>query len=149
MTYKEWKGHGVSYCFRWNGINDIFDTNRFPPKFKSFSDLLNMGNERDAAQVAKDVFTDCMRLVAEDMIERNEIFIFPVQGFGYMKISNTANVRRPDYVYDIESDGKIYTPRIKLDPRIRENNKRHYRVRFNKVLRNRMADLILNGHKYS
>ena len=67
---------------------------------------------------------------------------------GYIKISNTANTKRFDYKYNVNTEGKIFTPRIKLDKRIHEINRKHYKVRFNQVLRQKMYELINDGHKY-
>jgi hypothetical protein len=106
-----------------------------------------MKQEREAKKMAKDVFTDFMTAVADEMINNN-YFVFPRRGFGYMTISNTANPEREDYIYDIDTGGKIYSPRIKISEDVFTTPKRNYKVRFNQVLRNKMYNNIINGRKY-
>lgn len=149
MKYKRWEAFGFGYSFKINYIDDVFDLERFKKRsFKNFKELLGKPTEREAKQIAKNVFTSFLKLMVDDLIENNEIFVFPIRTFGYTKISNTANTRRKDYVYDILSDGKIWTPKLFLDERILKNNKKHFKLRFNQNIRNRMRELIESGHKY-
>jgi len=149
MKYRTWINRGFRFGYKVNLLDDVLDIKRFTKRtFSSFKDLFKLDRERKAKKLAKDIFTDFLRLLAEDLIENNNIFVFPEKNFGYVKISNTANASRKDYVYNIESDGKIFTPRIKLDKRIFNRTKKHYKIRFNQLLRCKMFDLITSGHKY-
>jgi len=129
-----------------NGINDVFNTKRFP--FSEFKELTGEVDERAAQQKAKNIFKDFLKLVADDIILENNIFILPVRGMGYIMIKRCENLDRDDYVYQFHSDGKIFTSRFKINDEYRERTKKIFKFRFNQVNRNRMADLIINGHKY-
>ena len=149
MQYKQWESTGISYAFKLNLLDDVLDLDRFDKRsFKDFKELLRLDKERQAKRLAKKIYTDFLKLVAQDLIVNNDMFVMPMKGFGYIKVSNTANPNREDYVYDIESDGKIWCPRLRVDQEIQKKNKRHYKVRFNQTLRIQMADMILKGHKY-
>lgn len=149
MKYKRWESFGFGYTFKVNYLDDVLDLNRFKKRsFKDFKELLDKPTEREAKKLAKDVFTSFLKLLVVDLIENNEIFILPIRNFGYIKISNTANHRRKDYVYDIMSDGKIWTPKVFLHERVIKRNKKHIKLRFNQKIRIRMAELIQSGHKY-
>ena len=149
MRYKQFTNNDASYAYKVNSLSDVLDLKSFSKRsFNSFKSLLGMKTEAEAKKVATDVFNSFLDKLSKDLIEENNIFIFPSPGFGYLKISNTANDNRPDYVYDIESDGKIFTPRLKINKEITQRNKKHYRLRFNTKLRTRMYQLIKSGHKY-
>ena len=149
MKYKRWEKFGFGYSFRINYIDDVLDLDRFKKRsFKDFKELLGKPTEREAKQIAKNVLTSFLKLVVTDLIENNEIFIFPLKDFGYVKISNTANPRRKDYFYDILSEGKIWTPKLFLNKDLIKKNKKHYKFRFTQEIRIRMAELIKSGHKY-
>lgn len=149
MKYKRWCSLFHGHTFKVNYIDDVLDLERFTKRsFTDFKGLLGMPREREAKQKAKDVLTSFLKVLAQDLIVNNEIFIFPVRNFGYVKITNTANPRRKDYFYDIESEGKIFTPKLTLDNRLLKINKKHYKLRFNQVLRIQMMNLIQSGHKY-
>jgi len=149
MKYKTWEAYGNQFTYKVNLLDDVLDLTRFKNRpFVDFKEVLKMPREREAKKLAKDVFTFFLKRLAEDLIYENDIFVLPLPSFGYIKVANTANPRRKDYFYDIESDGKIWTPRIKLDPMNIRRTKKHYKVRFNRDLRNKMQDLIESGHKY-
>jgi len=149
MKYKMWKYKGKKFSFKVNYLDDVLNILRFKKRtFKDFKDLFNIDRERKAKKLAKDIFTDFLKTLSTDLIENNNIFVLPERNMGYVKISNTANPKRYDYTYNVNTEGKIFTPRIKLDKRIHERNKKHYKVRFNQLLRQRMFELINDGHKY-
>lgn len=149
MRYKQFESVDISYAYKINSISDVLDLSRFPKRsFDNYKSLFNMKTEVEAKKLATDIFVAFLKKLAYQIIEENDIYIFPANGFGYIKISNTADPKRPDYVYHIESDGKIWTPRLKLDPELNKRNKKRYKFRFNEPLRKRMAELIRNGHKY-
>lgn len=136
----------IDFVYSINGINDVFNTKRFP--FSEFKELTGEVDERAAQQKAKNIFKDFLKLVADDIILENNIFILPVRGMGYIMIKRCENLDRDDYVYQFHSDGKIFTSRFKINDEYRERTKKIFKFRFNQVNRNRMADLIINGHKY-
>ena len=149
MRYKYFERDGICFTFKINSVEDTLDLNRFKRRsFKDFKEVLKMNRERAAKKLAKDMVVSLLKRISHDLIYNNEIFIFPIPAFGYVKISNTANFNREDYVYDIESDGKIWTPKFKVNPDIWKKNKKHYKIRFNQTLRQKMFDLIQTGHKY-
>jgi hypothetical protein len=149
MKYKTWESFGTKFTFTVNMLDDVLDLNRFRRRsFTDFKTLLKVKREREAKKIAKDVFTAFLKKMSEDLIYENDIFVLPIPSFGYIKVSNTANPRRKDYFFDIESDGKIWTPKIKLNPENLRRTKKHYKVRFNQKLRNEMQVLIESGHKY-
>lgn len=149
MKYKRWESFGFGYTFKINYIDDVLNVERQKKRsFTDFKELLGLHREREAKQKAKDVFTDFLKLLADDLIDNNEIFVFPKRGFGYIKIANTANPRRKDYFYDIESEGKIFTPKLLLDKSVLRITRKHYKLRFNQNLRIKMYLKISQGHKY-
>jgi hypothetical protein len=149
MKYKRWYCLDHAYTHKVNYIDDVFDLKRFKKRsFTDFKELLNMPKEREAKQKAKNVLTSFLKTLAQDIIVKNEIFVLPCVNFGYIKITNTADPRRKDYFYDIESEGKIFTPKLTLDNRVVKMNKKHYKLRFNQNLRIQMMNLIKSGHKY-
>ena len=149
MRYNQFTFGGISYAYKINSISDVLDTNRFKKRsFNSYKELLNMRRETEAKKVATDVFVSFLKKLSEDLMVENNIYVFPSPGFGYIKISNTADVDRDDYVYDIESEGKIWTPRVKINSEITKRSKKHYKLRFNLNLRRKMFKLIQEGHKY-
>jgi len=149
MKHKRWENRGFNYTYRVNYLDDVLDIDRFKKrKFTDFKELFKTNRERKAKKLGKDIFTDFLKLLSQDLIENNDIFVFPEKNFGYIKVTNTANSNRKDYRYNIESEGKIFTPRIKLDNRLLKRNKKHYKVRFNQKLRHKMYELITDGHKY-
>ena len=107
-----------------------------------------MKRETEAKKLATDVFISFLKKLADDLIMENNIYIFPSPAFGYIKISNTADSNRDDYVYDIDSEGKIWTPKVKINSDITKRSKKHYKLRFNLKLRQKMFKLIQEGHKY-
>jgi hypothetical protein len=150
MRYEQFTSGDISYAYKINTISDVLDLKRFKKRsFNNFKELLKKNTEVEAKKLARDVFVSFLKKLSQDLIVENDIFVFPAPGFGYIKISNTADANREDYVYDIESNGKIWTPRMKLDPNIVKRNKKHYKLRFNEKLRNQMFELIQNGHKYA
>ena len=149
MKHKTWINKGFKFVYRVNYLDDVLDINRFKKrKFADFKDLFKMDRERKAKKLGKDIVTDFLKLLSEDLIDNNDIFVFPEKNFGYIKVTDTANSNRKDYIYNVDSEGKIFTPRIKLDDRIVKRNKKHYKVRFNQALRHKMYENITNGHKY-
>jgi len=146
---KYWKNEDGGFFYKINYLDDILDISRFKKRrFKDFKELLKLRTEREAKKKAKDVFTDFLECMSEDLIEQNDAFVLPIIKMGYLKISDTADPKRIDFRYDQTAGGKIYTPRLKLDKRITLKNKKHYRVRFNQKIRMKMFQLIQNGHKY-
>lgn len=149
MRYKQFESADISYAYKINSISDVLDIKRFPKRsFTNYKTLFNKQTEAEAKKLATDIFIAFLKKLAYQLIEENDIYILPANGFGYIKISNTADPKREDYVYDIESDGKIWTPRLKLDPELNKRNKKTYKFRFNQTLRHRMFELIKQGHKY-
>lgn len=150
MIYKQFTNDEISYAFKVNSISDVLDLNRFNKRsFSSFKELLKMKRETEAKKLAKDILVSFLKKLSQDLIVENNIYIFPSPKFGYIKVSNTADSSREDYVYDIESDGKIFTPKLRIDPKLVLRNKKHYKLRFNGTLRMQMFNLIQNGHKYN
>jgi len=149
MKHKTWTNKGFKFAYRVNYLDDVLDISRFTKrKFTDFKDLFKMDRERKAKKLGKDIVTDFLKLLSEDLIDNNDIFVFPEKNFGYIKVTDTSNSNRKDYIYNVSSEGKIFTPRIKLDDRIVKRNKKHYKVRFNQTLRNKMYEKIIDGHKY-
>jgi len=150
MIYKQFTSDDISYAFKVNSISDLLDLDRFEKRsFGSFKELLKMDRETEAKKLAKDIFVSFLKKLSQDLIVENDIYIFPSPKFGYIKISNTADRKREDYVYDIDSDGKIFTPKLRIDPALVKRSKKHYKLRFNGTLRMQMYNLIQNGHKYN
>lgn len=149
MRYEQFESADISYAYKVNTIKDVLDLKRFPKRsFVNYKTLFNKRTEVEAKKLATDIFVAFLKKLAYQLIEENDIYIFPANGFGYIKISNTADPNREDYVYDIESEGKIWTPKLTLDPELNKRNKKTYKLRFNQPLRQKMYDMIKAGHKY-
>jgi len=141
-----WYTEGSFYYVR-NNVSDILNINRFKAPFTSFKEVTKESTERKGKQIAKDMFTDMMSMMAEDLI-KNDYFIFPKKNFGYITITDTADPNRKDYVYNIETGGSIYSPIMKLNKLAFKTAKRNYKLRFNQYYRNIMCNKINDGNKY-
>jgi len=149
MRYEQFVNDDATYAYKINSLSDVLSLDNFKKRsFSSYKDLLGTKTESEAKSIATHVFNSFLSKLSTDLIENNEIFVFPSPGFGYLKVSNTANENRSDYIYDIESDGRVFTPRLKINQEITKRNKKHYRLRFNTRLRTKMYHLIKSGHKY-
>lgn len=132
-----------------NTVTDILDLKRFKRrKFKGFKNLVGINYERQAAVKAKEIFNDFLMLMGQDLVDNNDCYVLAKRGFGYINVANIANPNSPDYVYNIETDGKIYGPKLKLDIRIMRFTRLHFRVEFGKELQTRLESQVAAGHKY-
>ena len=139
---------GLTFHYQVYSLMDIFNMKFFPTKrFSSFKNLLGMKVENSACNKAKKVFTDFLDLMSNDLIEKNDKFVFPKKGFGTIFITDMADRNHPNYFYNIETDGKIYSMKISSYPLIRKS-KKHYWISLEKPKRIKMMKLIKSGHKY-
>tara|TARA_Y100001956_G_C4099600_1_gene176977 strand:- start:610 stop:1053 length:444 start_codon:yes stop_codon:yes gene_type:complete len=141
-----WFDTGSFYYIR-NNVEDILNIKRFKSPFKSFKEVCRTKTERKGKQIAKDMFTDMMQMIADDLI-KNDYFVLPRKNFGYMTIADTADPNRKDYVYSIETSGSVYSPILKLSKKELKTAKKNYKLRFNQHYRNIMCNEINNGGKY-
>ena len=141
-----WYREGSFYHVR-NNMEDILNVNRFKAPFKDFKEITKEKTERKGKQIAKDMFTDMMGMIADDLIN-NDYFVFPKRKFGYITITDTADPERDDYIYNISTGGSIYTPIIKLERSSLKTAKKNYKLRFNQYYRNIMCKEINDGRKY-
>lgn len=150
MRYEQFNSDGISYACLINSISDVLDLKRFQKRsFDNYRTLLKKSTEAEASKLATDIFVLFLKKLSYSLIEENDIYVFPFKDFGYLKISNMANPNREDYVYDINSDGKVWAPKLKLNNELNKINKKKYKFRFNEKLRMRMFELIKQGHKYA
>ena len=150
MKYEQHISDVASYSYRVNFLGDVLDLKRFKNRdFKDFKELFGTNRERKATVFAKQIFNDFLELMIDDLIYNNNIYLFPKLEFGYIKISDIANPNNPNYVFNIETDGKIFGPKIKLDKRILRKTRMHFNIEFGKEIQEKFNKELAAGHKYS
>lgn len=132
-----------------NNIDDLVNSHSWGKRScSSVKKAMEMDNEREARQKAKDMFCDMMGMVAEDMVERNNTFVFPRREFGFMYIGNVRRLS-PHYPYVVRFDGFMPGGRVVLSNKIRQINRgRFYRFKLIRRRHARIMRLMENGHRY-
>jgi len=139
---------GLTFHYQIYSLMDIFNMKLFPTyRFVSFKTILNHKVENTACNKAKKIFIDFLDLMSNDLIEKNDTFIFPKKGFGIMKVMNTADKNHPGYFYNIDTEGKIYSIQIS-SYQLRTKTKKYFWCSLEKPKRIKMMRLIKSGHKY-
>ncbi len=137
------------FFYKSNRIDDLFDHNRFYSlSLDEIKKLTGKTTEREAKKVCKDLFTEMMEMISVDIIENNDCFVFPLVKMGYIGISETTDIDREDYVFNIDTGGKTYGSRIVLDKRNLKRNKKHYRFRLTRENHIKLQEAIENGMRY-
>lgn len=132
-----------------NNVRDLFDKKRFKPKnFKDLKSLTGDDGDKKALYRCVRMFKYFIKLVADDMVNNRDAFIFPFVDFGYMSVADTTDTDSPRYRYNHDTEGRNYTGRIYLTDRIRKYNKKHYCLRLNRTYRKQIFELVKNGLKY-
>ena len=68
MKYRTWINRGFRFGYKVNLLDDVLDIKRFTKRtFSSFKDLFKIDRERKAKKLAKDIFTDFLKLLADDL----------------------------------------------------------------------------------
>lgn len=144
---------GVDYFYKINYLDDLLDRKRnYSHEFTSLREIFDMesGREREAIKKAKPIVNDLMLMIAHDLIENNDFFVFPAEKFGYMKIRLTRKEDGIDYPFWFETNGDYYTMRIIIDPRITDRTGKEHLVQISQKLRKRLDEKILiEGFRYS
>lgn len=74
-----------------NSTSDILDIKRFQAPFKSWRQLFgryDVATEREAKIRAKRIFIRCLQLIADDLIDREDIFLLPERESGVLLIGD-------------------------------------------------------------
>lgn len=114
----------------------------------NYKDVFGTRTEREGMQKAKDMFTDMMILMSDDLIYNNCAVVFPYMKFGYMSVGDIHAENMKDYEFDINTDGKEYGLKIMLDERIGRYNKKKFKAKFVRPLKNKVKELVIKGHSY-
>lgn len=106
---------------------------------------------RENRQMAKDLFCGMMQMVAEDMVERADVFVLPRKDFGVMRIgdiSNDAGGFR--YIGMVNHNFRYFGGKLFLDKIIRRvNGGKLYRFKMVRPLHQRLLDRINEGVTYA
>lgn len=151
--------HTVRYEFKglvvWarkNNLDDVFDTKRFfHKKLRSFRDLFDTRTEREGVTIAKNLLVRMGELMMADMIANNDIFIFPKQEFGYLRIGKLGRyMDTSNMEYSIEYDGENYGGLCILDTLVHRSLGSRM-VRFKPVgpWMRKIYDLRAEGHRWT
>ena len=151
MKHKKFLGYNntglVTLRYEVNNLDDLFNTKRF--EFDDyFMHMFQTKNERTGIKKAKDLFTEMMEMIAEDMIYNNSVFIFPYPRFGDMWVADIGNRGILNYRYNIDTDGAVYSLKIGISNRIREKSKVFHRGRFNEINQKKLNKMVQVGHRY-
>lgn len=140
---------GFRFKYFVSNVNDYIklEKDKKTEVISSYKKIFKVDREKKAQQLAKDMFTDMMKMMAADMIERNDAVVFPYRNFGYMCVSDVSSkIKNPRF--DVLSGGKIYGLKLGLDHKVWETSNKFYRGRFNQENRHRIMNLVQKGHKY-
>lgn len=140
-----------------NNVDDLIDLDDNPyldvDSFVEFFSIEGLTTERAAKQKARNIITDFFRMVAEDLIENNDVFVFPQYRFGRMYVGDVSGLTWKGYHRNvgknmIDAGGK--TPGLKLiiNGKTNRYSSKMYRGKFNRVNSNRITNKVLQGHKY-
>ena len=99
---------GVKFV-RKNNLDDVLDLDRFRLRsFKDYKSLLKTRTEVAGERLAKKLLRRMLQMMMTDLLE-NDIFVFPEQKFGYLRIGNLRNFKSDDeYPWDPRYDGAVY-----------------------------------------
>lgn len=137
-----------------NNLDDVFDPDKFHAGgIRSFRKFLNMACERAARQVAKNLFKRMCEMMAEDMLQHNDAFMFPSKSFGFIRIGDMVDHKLEDRLKVDEFERAIYGGPyggIAVLSSIMRGVTGNTRLRF-KLTQERMAqmlDLRDRGHRW-
>lgn len=146
-TFKE-KTTGLEIKYLIANVDDLIDLKKNRTySINNYKEIFGVDRERKAKQLAKDMFTDMMKMMADDMIEKNYAIVFPYHKFGYMSVADNSKIN-PEFNFNIETNGHGSGLKLCLDHRIGRNSKKLYRARFVQPLRQKVAEMERAGHKY-
>lgn len=117
-------------------------------EIEKYKDVFNTKTEREGVQKAKDMFTDMMIMMADDMIHSNYAIVFPYKEFGFMYVGDVSMPDHPNYQFDIETNGKVNGLVLRLHQRLNRFNNKFYKGKFVRPLKNKVYELTKNGHAY-
>lgn len=101
--------------------------------------------------LVREIAEEFLDMVVYDMIENNDIFIFPIWNFAYSTIENICNDRHADYKYDIiNGSDRFYQPVIKGDGMFKRINGifPNYIMRFIGKTQEFFESVTTKGHYY-
>lgn len=139
---------GIDIKYMIANVDDLVDLKKNRTySIKNYKEIFGVDRERKGKQLAKDMFTDMMKMMADDMIEKNYAVVFPYHKFGYMSVADNSKINK-SFNFNIETSSHGSGLKLYLDPKIGKNNKKLYRARFVRPLRHKVAALERAGHKY-
>jgi hypothetical protein len=151
MKYKKYrcKNNNLDFYFEIANVEDIVKIRQDigNGKIKSYREVFKTKTERQALKKAKDMFTDMMKLMADDLIYNNYAIVFQYLNFGYMSVAEVKN-EYENYKFDIETQGKQYGLRLFLSPDIGRANKKRYKGKFVRTQKEKLKEQISKGHTY-
>lgn len=90
-----------------------------------------------------------LKELKNDLIYNNDTFIFPEKGFGFVYITDKTNVNSDKFMFNFETEGKTYGPKLFLNKELVKRNKRLYRMRFTQTGRKQIKEQIAKKHYYA
>lgn len=150
MKKKVFINGGIKTKYVVLNVEDLVGLDYHKPKstkYKSYKELFGMKTERKALQLAKNIFTEMMAMVAEDMLNGDE-YILPYHGLGMLKIMPMKGIGKADTDFLIKTKGLVYFPALVMSPDGYEKAP-GIRVKLNRDLTIRLMDKILSkNHKF-
>jgi len=146
--YKDAKT-GTEFWYQINNVEDLIDLEDNPYfKYNSFAEFFDMTKERQAKQKAKDIISDFFSMIADDMIENNDFFVFPQYRFGRMYVGDISSFTWKRQGDIIETGGKRMGLKLIINQMTNRYSSKMFRGRFNRVNSQRVLNNVLKGHKY-
>ena len=99
-------------------------------------------------RIIRKVVAIFLELLVKDLIYNHETFVFPYKNFGKMFIGINYNFKSPKYVFNIETGGLNFAPRIELTPLGLKKTGQLYYMCFLPKWRDLMEQEISNGRRY-
>lgn len=112
--------------------------------------VLKMKREREARQLAKDIFSDMCQRMATDMVQDQSVFVFPHYKFGFVRIADLSRfMNTAKYHYDLRYEGKVFGPVVVLNNMIRRvNGGRNYGLKLIGPFMQKIRDLRATGIRW-
>ena len=152
MKTKVHYADGVKIWHRVANVDDLLNEKVHRPKyFKDVKTLLNIKTDREAKTKAKEMINDFLSMLTDDMIYNNDVFIFPIEKFGYMGITDKTHFyhhRNMPIRNFFECGGKNFGPCILIDKEVAKKNDKFYHMRFTRPNRLKLIEHVKTGNRY-
>lgn len=108
MRRRRFQKFGKSIWYNQINARDLFD-HRYFEMPRPMRHMFKVRDERDAAREAGRMFIDLLHMILEDLITERSQFVFPLPGFGILRIFDITDWVNPDmYEFDPDTNGRVY-----------------------------------------